>query len=94
MSRGYMCTYPSEYICRYCGYVQTFYDKGDGFLKKYTIRNGYCPICMTETDHIRLGSLDRVKAELEFMNVLEGMDFEVYNLITTNDVRKQKKLIK
>lgn len=94
MSRGYMCSVASDYICRYCGDVCVSFDKGAGLEKKYTMKQIYCPICMTETDHIRLGDKDLVRAKLESMNILEGMDYEIYNLLTTDDSRKEKRLIK
>lgn len=95
MSRGYMSSVSADYICKICGDVCLSFDKkGFAFEKKYTIKQIYCPICMTETDHMRLGDKDVVKAQLESKKILEGIDYEVYNLLTSNDKRKQKKLIK
>ena len=94
MSRGYMCSGSADYICRYCGFSYPYYDNGEGFERKFSIKQIYCPICQTETDHIRLGKKDVVRAQLEFMDVLEGLDFEIYNLLTTDDCRKEKQLIR
>ena len=94
MSRGYMCSLPVDYICRYCGDVCISFDKGSRFDKKYTFKDLYCPICMTETEHIRIGDKSIVKAQLESMNILEGMNYELYNLITTAESRKEKQLVK
>ncbi len=94
MSRGYMCSVASDYICIYCGDVCVSFDKGAGLEKKYSIKQIYCPVCMTETDHIRLGDKDVIRAQLEYMDILEGIDFDIYNLLTTNDCRKEKQYIK
>ena len=49
---------------------------------------------MTTTDHIRLGQKDIIKCQLESKDVLDGIDFEIYNLLCANDARKVKELIK
>ena len=84
----------SDYICAYCGNVCVAFDNGSGREKKYTVKDVYCPICLTDTKHIRLGDKCVVKAELESMDVLEGMDYVVYSLLTTNYSRKEKQFIK
>ncbi len=89
MSRGYMSSRYSDYVCYICGDIFKTIDHGTGREKKYTIKQMYCPICMTETDHIRLGDKDIVRFELESKNILEGMDYEVYNLLTKNDYKEK-----
>ena len=94
MSRGYMSQVSSDYICVFCGDVCVSFDKGPGREHKYSIKSIYCPICMTTTDHIRLGQKDIIKCQLESKDVLDGIDFEIYNLLCANDARKVKELIK
>ena len=94
MSRGYMSNVSSDYICVHCGDVCTFFDNGPGREHKYSTKSIYCPVCMTETDHIRLGKKDIVKSQLEFKDVLEGNDFLIYDLLCSNEARKGKRLIK
>ena len=93
MSRGYMSHVSSDYICKYCGDVCVSFDEG-GCNNKYSIKSCYCPICMVDTDHIRLVDKDVVRFELESKNVLSGIDYEIYNLLCANDARKEKQLIK
>lgn len=91
MSRGYMSTVPSEYICWVCGDVCISFDASSSEEKKYNIRQIYCPICKTETEHIKLGKLgdkDLIKAKLESQDLLEGIDFELYNLLTVNENKR------
>ncbi len=89
MSKGYMSNNGCDYICSFCGDIMRLYAQNDGKEKKYTIRQLYCPVCMVETDHILLGDKDLVRCELEFKDVLEGMDYEVYNLLTINDYKEK-----
>jgi hypothetical protein len=89
-----MSSVPIDYICKICGDVCIFFDKKVVFEKNYTTKQIYCPICMTETEHFRLGNKDVVRAQLALKESLEGIDFDVYNLLTTNESRKIKKLVR
>lgn len=83
-----------DYICSSCGDVIISFDVDGAKERKYSSKLMYCPVCVTETDHLRLGDKDVIKAQLESRSELRGMDNKIYNLLCLNEVRKEKRLIK
>ncbi len=94
MTRGSLSHFSSDYICSFCGNICICFDIGVSKERKYSTKLLYCPICMTNTDHFRLGDKDIIKAKLELMDVLEGIDYKIYDLLCANEARKEKQLIK
>lgn len=94
MARGSMSHFSSDYICAFCGDIYVCFDIGVSKECKYSIKQIYCPVCMTGTDHFRLGDSEIIKAQLESKDILKGIEYDIYNLLCTNDARKEKRLIK
>lgn len=94
MARGSSAHFSSDYICSFCGDVCVCFDIGVSRERRYSFKPLYCPVCMVETDHYRLGDKDVVKAHLEALTELQGIDYEIYDLLRANEARKEKRLIK
>lgn len=92
MARGALNNFSCDYICSYCGDVTVCFDIGVARDRKYSSKLMYCPVCMVDTEHLRLGDKDIVKAQLESKCMLEGLDYEIYDLLCLNEVRKEEKL--
>ena len=90
MSRGYSPLVSCDYICKYCGNVNKSFDFAGALVPKFGEKMIYCNNCQCETINYKLGDKDIVKAELESYPVLEGIYYEIWDLLNANEYIKRR----
>lgn len=92
MSRGYSASILCDYICKYCGNVNNSFESSGSLYPKFSERIIYCGVCQCETINYKLGKFgdrDIIKADLDSYPILEGIEFEIWDLLNANEARKQ-----
>lgn len=90
MSRGYCSSVAVDCICKYCGNINIFFDNKGNLKSKFSEQLVYCPVCQCETVNIMLGDKDLVAAQLDSCDILEGIEYEVWDLLELNKCRKRR----
>ena len=90
MARSYGSISLCDYLCKSCGNVNKSFDVVGSLSPKFSEKIVYCSNCQCDTINYKLGDKDIVKAELDSYSELEGIYYEIWDLLNVNKYVKRR----